>query len=89
LLEARRRKRRVSVSVPQLLFVVELVRNSDLVAMLPSRLFANATPGVKVLEPPMELPAIEMAMVWHERSHEDPAHRWLRDRIAAAAQPVA
>lgn len=29
MLEARRRKRRVSVSVPHFLFVLELVRNSD------------------------------------------------------------
>ncbi|WP_240440495.1 hypothetical protein, partial [Pseudomonas aeruginosa] len=24
------------------------------------------------------------AMLWHERSHRDPAHRWLRELIAAS-----
>jgi DNA-binding transcriptional LysR family regulator len=84
LLETRRRKRRVSLSVPHFLFVPELVRNSDLVAMLPTRLVANSTHGLQVIEPPIPVPGFEMVMVWHERSHKDPGHRWLRDRIAAA-----
>lgn len=83
LLEARKRKRRVTLSVPHFLFVPELLRNSDLAAMLPLRLVASSTPGLEVVEPPFPVPGFEMAMVWHERSHKDPAHRWLRDRIAA------
>jgi len=35
-----------------------------------------------VVEPPLEVSGYEMAMLWHERSHRDPAHRWLRDYIA-------
>jgi DNA-binding transcriptional LysR family regulator len=83
LLEARRRKRRVTLSVPHFLFVPELLRNSDLVAMLPLRLVAGSSLGLEVVEPPIPVPGFEMVMVWHERSHKDPAHRWLRDRIAA------
>jgi hypothetical protein len=26
-----------------------------------------------------------IATAWHERNHRDPAQRWLRDQIAAAA----
>jgi DNA-binding transcriptional LysR family regulator len=25
-----------------------------------------------------------MSMLWHERVHRDPAHRWLRDTIVAS-----
>ncbi len=35
----------------------------------------------------MEVPGYEMVLVWHERSHQDPAHRWLRDKIAATVVP--
>jgi hypothetical protein len=31
----------------------------------------------------LPLPDYEMAMVWHERMHLDPGHRWLRGRIMA------
>jgi DNA-binding transcriptional LysR family regulator len=25
-----------------------------------------------------------MAMLWHERRHRDPAHKWLREQIVAS-----
>jgi DNA-binding transcriptional LysR family regulator len=38
-----------------------------------------------VVEPPLELPPYEVALIWHERRHRDPDHSWLRGEIAAAA----
>jgi DNA-binding transcriptional LysR family regulator len=37
-----------------------------------------------MVEPPVKGPGYEMAMLWHERSHRDPAHQWLRDFIAGS-----
>jgi DNA-binding transcriptional LysR family regulator len=37
-----------------------------------------------MVEPPVAVPGYEMAMLWHERSHRDPAHQWLREHIAGA-----
>jgi DNA-binding transcriptional LysR family regulator len=42
--------------------------------------------GLRVLPPPLEVPGFSMAMLWHERSHADPAHAWLRRRIAEVAK---
>lgn len=78
------RERQVTVSVPHFLFVPELLRNSDLVAVLPERLLANGAHDLRAAEPPLAIPGYEMIMVWHERSHLDPAHRWLRDAISEA-----
>ncbi|WP_175717355.1 LysR family transcriptional regulator [Burkholderia anthina] len=75
--------RRVVLSVPHFRFVPSVVANSDLVAMLPSRLLAQA-PGLRVVDAPVDVPGYEMSMLWHERVHRDPAHRWLRETIAAA-----
>lgn len=75
--------RRVVLSVPHFLFVKSVVASTDLVALLPERLVRDA-PALRVVEPPLELPGYEMSMLWHERSHRDPAQRWLRDRIAAS-----
>jgi DNA-binding transcriptional LysR family regulator len=80
------RSRRVVLSVPHFLFLLEALAASDLVALLPSRL-VGGNPAVRVVEPPLEVPGYEMSMYWHERSHRDPAHRWLRDFIAAALGP--
>ncbi|MDW5498245.1 LysR family transcriptional regulator [Pseudomonas lundensis] len=75
--------RRVVLSVPHFLFVISVLANSDLVAMLPSRLVRNNS-ALQVVEPTIEVPGFEMTMLWHERSHRDPAHQWLREHIVAS-----
>jgi DNA-binding transcriptional LysR family regulator len=75
--------RRVVLSVPHFMFVRSVVESTDLVAMLPERLVRNS-PGLSVVEAPIGVAGYEMAMLWHERSHRDPAHRWLRDYIVGA-----
>lgn len=75
--------RKVVLSVPHFLFAKEVLASTDLVAMLPARL-VRATSGLRAVAPPVAVPGFEMAMLWPERSHRDPAHRWLRDYIAAS-----
>jgi DNA-binding transcriptional LysR family regulator len=84
LLEARRHKRRVVLSVPHFLLVPELVRRSDLVAMLPARLLQGRSQGLQLRDAAVQPPGYEMAMSWHERVHVDPAHAWLRAQVIAA-----
>jgi DNA-binding transcriptional LysR family regulator len=73
--------RRVVLSVPHFLFMMSVLASTDLVAMLPARLVRD-TSTLRVVEPPVDVPGYEMAMLWHERSHRDPAHQWLREYIA-------
>ncbi|MFS2004192.1 LysR family transcriptional regulator [Duganella sp. CT11-25] len=75
--------RRVALSVPHFLFVISALAGSDMVAMLPERL-VRGNGALRMVEPPLAVPGYEMAMLWHERSHRDPAHQWLREHIAAA-----
>ncbi|MNR56229.1 HTH-type transcriptional regulator SyrM 1 [compost metagenome] len=51
-----------------------------MVAILPSRLVAGMA-GLVVSEPPLEVPGFTNAAVWHARTHNDPAHRWLRELL--------
>jgi DNA-binding transcriptional LysR family regulator len=83
ILDALGKKRRVVLSVPHFLFVPEVLQRSDLVAMLPSRLVARRARHLQVREAPINIPGYEMAMVWHERSHLDAAHSWLREQIVS------
>ncbi|MOA52500.1 HTH-type transcriptional regulator SyrM 1 [compost metagenome] len=71
------------LSVPHFLFLRSVLESSDLVAMLPERLVRGCA-GLQEVESPVALPGYEMAMLWHERSHRDPAHQWLRERIVQA-----
>jgi DNA-binding transcriptional LysR family regulator len=76
--------RRVVLSVPHFLFVASVLASTDLVAMFPSRLVRNSR-VLRVVEPPIEVPGFEMAMLWHERTHRDPGQQWLRAHIARSA----
>lgn len=82
-LEARGRARKVVLSVPQFMFLLSAVASSDIVAFLPARIVPAAT-GLRVVEPPLEIPGFDMAMVWHDRVHRDPAQAWLRERVVAS-----
>ncbi|MBB2919755.1 LysR family transcriptional regulator [Cupriavidus alkaliphilus] len=76
-------QRRVVLSVPHFLFVAAALAGTDLVAMLPERLVRGA-PALRAVAPPVEVPGYEMSMLWPERVHRDPAHRWLREHIATS-----
>jgi len=71
-------KRQVVLSVQHFLFAISALTRADLVAMLPARL-VTGNDALQTFEPPIMIPGFEMAMLWHERCHRDPAHRWLRD----------
>ena len=75
--------RRVVLSVPHFLFMLSALASTDLVGMLPRRLVRDNS-ALRVVEPPLDVPGYEIAMLWHERSHRDPAHQWLRETIASS-----
>lgn len=75
--------RRVVLSVPHFLVAMAVIEKTNVVAMLPSRLVRGRA-GLTLTRAPIEVPGFSMAMVWHERSHNDQSHRWLRDQIIKA-----
>jgi DNA-binding transcriptional LysR family regulator len=73
-------KRKVVLSVQHFMFAVSTIEKTDIVAMLPSRLVKNNS-NLMVLEAPIEVPGFELNMMWSDRLHRDPAHRWFRNLI--------
>ncbi|MGC3575709.1 LysR substrate-binding domain-containing protein, partial [Pseudomonas aeruginosa] len=67
---------------PHYLYHRAVEQTTDLVALLPSRLVRERD-RLRVVEAPLVVSGYDLAMLWHERSHPDPAHRWLRELIAA------
>jgi DNA-binding transcriptional LysR family regulator len=73
------------------LTIVPLVAVTDLVCTMPARIAHSqletqaAANAVVVLPPPVDVPGFDVAMFWHPRRERDPAVRWLRDQIRAAA----
>ncbi len=79
--------RRIEFTVESFLLAPFLLQGTDLVAVVPERAAGHLrrTADVRFLEPPLPLPGITEMLWWHPRHTADPAHAWLRARIAEIA----
>jgi DNA-binding transcriptional LysR family regulator len=81
------RKRRAGATVAHFLLVPAIVAESELIATLPERVaerFAVQYPLV-VHRSPVRPAGFTLALTWSARSEDEPAQRWLREVVAAAA----
>lgn len=74
-------ERHIMLRTPYFAGVPFIVARSDLLATVPWALAQEASTfaPLRLLAPPLPLPSFRITMTWHERSHRDPAHGWLRD----------
>lgn len=84
-------QRRVTRRVPFFYAGLVLASCTDLVLTLPRRLaLAEAERhGLRVVELPFALAPYAISQIWHPRLEADPAHRWFRQRVLAAAKATA
>ncbi|MCB1969112.1 MAG: LysR family transcriptional regulator [Geminicoccaceae bacterium] len=75
------RTRRVVASLPTFMLVPPVIRSSDLVAIVPSRLALYDKSGLRSARLPFDLPGVPVHLGWHPRTRNDPAHRWLRSMV--------
>lgn len=74
-------RRKVVLSAASFLFVLDMVASSDLVALVPQRIVRDRAEALRVVECPITVPGFEVGMLWHERSHAHPGHRWVREML--------
>ena len=83
-LTARALQRNVVLRTPHFVSAPFIVAQSDLVMVASERLAIEAKKfaPLEVRTVPLELPQIDIFLVWHERQHYDEGHRWFRQLIA-------
>jgi LysR family nod box-dependent transcriptional activator len=86
-LERSRLPRRIEFTVESFLLAPFLLEGTELVTVVPERAVPHLrrTADIRVLEPPVALPAITEMLWWHPRHGANPAHAWIRARIAEIA----
>ncbi|MBI5515835.1 MAG: LysR family transcriptional regulator [Deltaproteobacteria bacterium] len=79
-------KRRVGVAVPGFLAAPWVVARTDMLFTAPRELVGEVVRALDLvmLDPPVALPAIPVAAMWHERVDGDAGHRWLRGVVVKA-----
>lgn len=83
MLGAAARERRVAASLPYFSLAPEFLSAGDLLMTVPGRAAARfrSTHGLHVRPAPEQLGRLQYWILWHERSHRDPASEWLRGRL--------
>lgn len=80
--------RRFVAEVPGFAGIGPFLRDSALIATLPSLLRAHMLRDFAIAPVPVECPPMPMYMVWHLRHHADPMHRWLRQQLEIIVAPA-
>jgi DNA-binding transcriptional LysR family regulator len=78
--------RDVALNVPHWLLVPHVLATTDYVAVMPGA-FAAAVQdrSLIVRELPFASKTFDWCLYWHRRHHDEPANRWLRERIIKAS----
>jgi len=84
---------RILCHVPSYTSAAHIALHTDAIATIPLRLARPLARdlGLVLARLPIDLPPVQLALYWHERSHRDPANVWLRAFVRStltASDPV-
>lgn len=88
LLRSKGLERRVALTVPHFLPLLDIAAETDLLCVVPERLarrFADEL-DLRILSCPISIPTIPVSLLWPARLMRDDAHEWLRGQFVAAAE---
>lgn len=81
-------RRHIRLRCRNFLAAFRVVGQTDLVLTMAERyavlLRGNAT--LRALKMPVKMPTLDFYLYWHDRVHDDPANRWLRQQLIEAMQ---
>lgn len=81
-LAARGHQRTIALNVPHWLVVPHVLKQTDLLAVMPGRLAtALMDDGLRMVEVPFDSAPFDWRLYWHRRHDQSRANRWLRDRM--------
>lgn len=73
--------RNVVLSVPTFTAAKACIAESDLCGFIPSRLLPDNS--LKIIELDKSIPGFDVIATWHQRSSQDPLHKWIRNKLVS------
>jgi len=77
-----------SVTVSNFCSISNFIHGTDLVTIQPALFERDILTTLDSVSLPIDTPPAEFYLVWHRRHNEDPAHRWLRNKIISIASEL-
>jgi DNA-binding transcriptional LysR family regulator len=84
-LRAKKIHRRVVLETPHFLSIPSIISRSDLVVTVPHAVgtfVKNVHMNIRVAQPPMRTPKIDLKLHWHSNFQRDTKNKWLREVVA-------
>lgn len=80
----------VVASAPNFSSLLYMLPGTELIATVQRRLARALSPslGLTLLECPIHIEPLEETLIWHQRSTEDPGHRFLREQLIEIASGI-
>lgn len=87
-LQAEEHGPRARVTVPHSLAIPELLRDTDMLSIVPASLAVALAKSSDLLrrDSPYHAEASTIRAIWHRRDEHEAGHAWLRDRVATTAK---
>jgi len=85
-LRSRKIHRRVVLETPHFLSIPSIISRSDLIVTVPHAVgvfVKNVHMNIRVAQPPMRTPKIDLKIHWHRNFQRDPKNKWLREFVAS------
>ncbi|WP_126174288.1 LysR family transcriptional regulator [Altericroceibacterium xinjiangense] len=82
-LQERAASRRVAINLPYFSVAPEILAGTDMLMTIPTRAARHYAVqyGLTAIPAPAQLGQMDYYLLWHERSHRDPAVTWLRSEM--------
>ncbi len=78
------RQRVIALWLPYFATAASVIAHTDMILTVPARAADELSRAGALgrFEPPLAIEGFDYRLLWHDRSHADPGHKWLRDVIA-------
>lgn len=79
------KKRHIALTSPRFAAAPFVLMQAPIIATMHSRLamFFAGNIGLQISPLPIELPDVQISMIWHSSNDRSPSHRWLRETITS------
>jgi DNA-binding transcriptional LysR family regulator len=84
-LRAKKIRRRVALETPHFLSIPSIISQSDLIVTVPHAVgvfVTNVHMNIRIAQPPVRTPKIDLKLHWHRNFQRDAKSRWLRELVA-------
>ncbi len=84
-LKSKKIHRRVALETPHFMSIPSIISQSDLIVTVPHAVgvfVQSVHMNIRIVQPPVRTPKIDLKQHWHRNFQRDPKNRWLRELVA-------